>query len=252
MAVFRARNIRRGPLPFRYVLLLSFVFFIFSTAAGLWIVNKGIKPTLIDYAESQTKKIAPLVINKAIKEVLPNVKDIREVTEIVPNGVGGTSVQFKTDIINETASELSRAIQQNLKKAESGNLQALEAETDVEIDYEKSNLGEGIVYSFPLGQATHNALLGNLGPRIPIRFTAIGSVQTNAKPKVEQYPINNVFITVEIQIEVTVQIIIPFGTKQAVVQQDVPIALGYYPGNVPQFYNGNGKTSPSIQLPSNP
>ncbi|MGX1725054.1 sporulation protein YunB, partial [Bacillus haynesii] len=35
---------KRGPLPFRYVMLLSFVFFIFSTAISLLIINSSIKP----------------------------------------------------------------------------------------------------------------------------------------------------------------------------------------------------------------
>ncbi|MFK4997325.1 sporulation protein YunB [Bacillus sp. N9] len=198
------------------------------------------------------EKIAPMVISKAIKDVIPNVKDINEILEIVPNGSNGSAVKYKTDIINRTQADLSRAIQLNLKEAEIGNLEALQAETGIEVDYEKSNEGEGIVYSFPLGQATNNALLGNLGPRIPIRFTAIGSVDTNVDMNVKQYPINNLFVDVIIEVEVTVQIIIPIGTKQTVVKQKVPIAGGLYPGQVPQFYNGSGGMNPSIQLPTIP
>lgn len=252
LAVFRARKTRRGPLPFRYVLLLTFVFFIFSTAAGLVIVNKGIKPTLVRYAESQTRKIAPMVVTKAVKEVVPHVKDINEVTETISDSEGGTITQFKTDIINGTAAELATAIQANLKKAESGNLHALESESNIEFDHEKSILGEGIVYSVPLGQATNNALLGNLGPRIPVRFTAIGDVRTDIETDVNPYGINNVFIKISIQIEVNVQIIIPFATTKTTVVQDVPIAMGYFSGKVPQFYNSTGNSSPSIQLPTNP
>lgn len=248
-AVFRAKRTRRGPLPFRYVLLLSFVFFIFSTAAGLWIVNIGIKPMLVSYADSQTNKIAPMVISKAVKDVLPTVKDIGEITEIVPDGAGGTAVIYKTEIINQIQADLSRAIQLNLNQAETGNLAEFHADTGIKFDYDRTKEGEGIVYSFPLGLATGNALLGNLGPRIPIRFTAIGNVNTNVDTKVEQYPINNIFVKVTIQIEVNVQIIIPFGTEEAVVKQEVPIATGIFPGKVPQFYNG-GSTNPSIQLPT--
>src|SRR5690606_36340998 len=190
--MFRARKVRRGPLPFRYVLLLTLVFFIISTYIGLWIVNIGIKPTLIDYAESQTRKVAPMVINKAVREVLPTVKNLDEV--IIDDRVGGKSKSFDIEIINKLATEIGAAIQKNIRSAEHGNLQALEAESDVEIDYDKSLLGEGIVYSVPIGQATKNALLGNLGPRIPVKFTVIGDVKTNIVTNEEQYPINNVFI----------------------------------------------------------
>jgi len=226
------------------------VFFIFSTALGLWIVNKGMKPTLQSYAESTTKKIAPMVIDKAVADVVPNVKDIREIAEIVPNGSGGSAVIFKTDIINKAQSDLAKAIQQNIKYAETGDLATLETDSAIKFDYDKTSKEEGIVYSFPLGQATNNALLGNLGPRIPIKFTAIGNVRTNVKPVVEYHPINNAFITVMIEIEVNIEIIIPFASDIATVHQKVPIAIGYFPGEVPQFYNGNTSLSPSIQLPT--
>ncbi|MEK3887770.1 sporulation protein YunB [Bacillus sp. FSL K6-3431] len=252
MAVFRARRTRRGPLPFRYVLLLSLVFFIFSTAAGLWIVNKGIKPTLVRYAESQTRKIAPMVINNAVKEVVPNVKDIKEVTETVPNGAGGTSTNFDTVIISRIKSDIETLVQANLKEAERGNLQALEAEANIEIDMDKTAEDDGIVYSVPLGQATNNVLLGNLGPRIPIKFTAIGDVQTNIDYDMEPYGINSAFIVVSIQIVVHVQIIIPFESTMTKVTQSIPIAIGVLEGAVPQFYNGSGNTGPSIQMPTKP
>ena len=125
MAAFRAIKSRRGPLPFRYVLLLSFVFFIFSTAAGLWIVNKGIQPTLMRYADSQTRKIAPMVISKAVREVIPNVKDIKEITQTEPDGAGGTITQFDVEIINHIMMEMASQVQKNLKSAELGNLEAL-------------------------------------------------------------------------------------------------------------------------------
>lgn len=250
MAAFRTRKYRCGPLPFHYVLLLTVVFFTISTSIGLWIVNKGIKPTLISYAETQTRKVAPMVINKAVREIIPNVKNLDEV--IIPDSAGGNAKSFDVEIINKLASDIATAIQRNIKTAERGNLQLLETEADVEIDIEKSMLGEGIVYSVPIGQATNNALLGNLGPRIPIKFTVIGDVQTNVITNVEQYPINNIFITVSIQIQVNMQIIIPFSTNTAVVEQEIPVAIGYYPGDVPQFYNWGSQTNPSIQFPITP
>lgn len=240
---------KRGPLPLRYILLMSFVLFILSTSVCLWIVNMGIKPILIDYAEAQTKKIAPLVINKAIKDVMPEIENIHDILDIQTTDQGKLMIKYKTDIMNRAQSDLAYAIAQNLKQAERGDLESLQQEANIEVDYEQSQIGEGIVYFFPIGQVTNNALLGNLGPKIPIRFTALGSVESDMDMKVEQYPINNLAIEVIVKIEVQVQIIIPFGTKQTVVTQEVPIAGGVFPGEVPQFYNENGQTNPSIQLP---
>ncbi len=233
LTLFRAQKFRRGPLPFRYVMLITLVFFLLSTAAGLWIINKGIQPTLMRFAESQTRKIAPMVISRAVKEQMPEVKDINEIMITKPNGSGGTTTQFHTGMINRLLAETASIVRKNLMEVEQGNLLALEEETEVEFDQVQTSEGDGIVYAVPLGQATNNALLGNLGPRIPVRFTPIGDVRSTVHTDVEPYGINNVFIVVSIHIEVNVQIIIPFATDIASVQQDVPVAMGYFPRGSP-------------------
>lgn len=252
MPIFRNRKRRRGPLPFRYVLLLTTVFFIFSTVLGLWIVNTGIKPTLVSYAETQTRKISAMVISKAINNKVANVIDINEIIESGPvDSKGANTTKFNTEIINRVLAETTNLVQLNLKEAEKGNLEALELPNEVELEKVEKE-GEGITFSVPLGQATNNALLGNLGPRIPIKFVSIGDVRSNVNTRVEPYGINNVFVEVSIHITVNVQIIIPFATTVTTVEQDVPVAMGYIQGEVPQFYNGEGGTSPSLQLPTNP
>ncbi|MEW8987205.1 MAG: sporulation protein YunB [Bacillus sp. (in: firmicutes)] len=53
-----------------------------------------------------------------------------------------------------------------------------------------------------------------------------------------------------VQVEVKVQIIIPFATEIITVKEDVPVATGLIKGEVPQFYNGGGGDSgASIELP---
>lgn len=133
LAKFRGPVPRRGPLPFRYVFLLTFVFFTFSTATGLWVINKGIEPTLMAYAESQTKKIATLVISKAINKRIVNGMNINDIIETTTNAENGTMVKLNTEIINRVMSETQTLIHMNLKEAERGNLESLENITDVEI-----------------------------------------------------------------------------------------------------------------------
>jgi sporulation protein YunB len=255
LAKFRRRLSRRGPLPTRYVFLLTFVFFVFSTAVGLFIVNKGIEPTLMSYADSQTRKIASLVINNAVRSNVTNVKDIREIIETVPAGQDGEQSpsvrRFNAATITEILSETQNLVQKNLTRAEKGNISALEESANLDIE-ESDEQGEGIVYNIPLGQATNNALLGNLGPRIPVRFTPIGDVHTTIDTKVEEHGINFVWIEVYVKIKVNVQIIVPFATKITKMEQSIPVAMGLFEGEVPQFFNGGGDSSPSLELPINP
>lgn len=248
MAKFRRRLPQKGPLPFRYVFLLTFVFFVFSTAAGLWIINEGLKPTLISYADSQTRKIASLVINNAINKKITNVMDLEEIIEEKGNG---SLYTVNTEKLNRVKAEVTELVQDNIKQAEKGDLSALESFTDVVIETEGNKNLNGIVYYVPLGQATNNALLGNLGPKIPVKFNAVGSVTSNIIAKKENQGINNVYLEILVRLDVQFQIIIPFATEIITVQEDVPVAIGVIPGKVPDFYNGSGDSSPSIELPSN-
>ncbi|MDR4241346.1 sporulation protein YunB, partial [Bacillus mycoides] len=60
MGIFLSKysRFRRGPISFRYILLISYIIFIVIVVQGLWIVNKSIQPTLIKYGETETHKMA--------------------------------------------------------------------------------------------------------------------------------------------------------------------------------------------------
>ncbi|MBM7648558.1 sporulation protein YunB [Bacillus ectoiniformans] len=248
MAAPRKWKTKRGPLPLQYVLLITLILFTFSTASSLWIINESVKPTLLSYAETETRRIAAMVISKAINKKIAHVIDINDIIETVPGDT--TTTKFNTEIINRVLAETTNLVQLNLKEAEKGNLQALELLADVEIENEETENSEGIVYTIPLGQVTNNALLGNLGPKVPIRFHAIGDVKSDVKSNVKPYGINNAYVEVFIEVEVSVQIIVPFATKVTTVKQDIPVAMGLIHGQVPNFYNGGGNTSPSITVPA--
>lgn len=243
MARFRSRPSRKGPLPFRYVFLLTLVFFIFSTAAGLWIINKGIEPTLMTVAETETKRIATLVIQNAINKDVKKDLNVNELFVVDTNADGTvTTIDFNAQYIQTVLAETTDKIQMNLKEASEGNVDTLDLPEGETIA--KSKQGEGIVYSIPLGQATNNALIGNLGPRVPVRFYVVGEVQTDVKETIQQYGINNALIEIAVEIVVNVEVVIPFSTQTATVKNTIPIAIKAVQGQVPSYYNGSGAGSP--------
>lgn len=241
---FRRRRQRRGPLPFKYVLLITLVFFAISTGLGLWIVNKSLKPTLMDFAESQTMQIASLAVNKAVLE-----REAVDINKVIMKDPESSLIYFDTEKINKMRGETTQLILNNIKMAEKGDLKELENVSGFEIK-EHHGEDEGLVYYIPLGKATNNVLLGNLGPNIPVRFNTIGHLEADIETKFEDIGINNVYVEVYIKLKVHVQIIIPFATEAAVLEQKIPLALGILPGEVPQFYNKGGQgVVPSLQLP---
>jgi sporulation protein YunB len=244
---------RKGPLPFQYVFLLSFVLFMFSTAFGLIIVNKGIEPALRDYAEFETERVATLAINKAINQKVAEGIDVKDLVILEKNNEGEiTLVNTNTALVNRVQSEMVNLAQKNLKLAEQGKLRELEVLTDIEIEESEEGLPDGVIRELPLGLATNMAILGNLGPKIPVKFTTVGEVKANVVDEIKEFGINNFQILVSVHVEVNVQVIIPFATKIAKVENTIPIGNIVLPGEVPQFYNGSGGgVNPSIEISPN-
>lgn len=198
------------------------------------------------YAESETRNIASLVINRAITKRTTNVGD--EVIKITPSSDGKKqNAQLNTDLINRVLAEVTAQIQKNLKTAKKGDIALLES--DVEIETENTGKEDGIVWYVPLGQSTNISLLGNIGPKIPVKFHAIGEVEPDVHIDTKEMGINNTWVQVSVDIEVSVQIITPFATKITKLKQSIPVGSTLVEGEVPQFYNSGGGITPSIQLP---
>ena len=238
---------RRKPLPVRYIFLLTFVFFIVSTVASLWFINRGIEPTLMAIAEKETRRLANLVVNNAInQQIAEDEFNVENFIKIEKDEHGKISaIDFNTTVVNRVLAKTTNRVQLNLKAASEGKLSALEF-PDVQVETEQE---QGIIYYIPLGQATNNVLLGNLGPRIPVRFYVIGDVHSDVNKNIRPFGINNALIEIAIHIEVNVQIIIPFATKTATIRNDIPVAIQIIQGEVPQFYNQSGEGNTSIEIP---
>jgi len=246
----RRRPHRKGPLPFRYVLLLSFVFFILSTSLGIWLINKAVEPTLMAYANMQTKKIAQYVINEAIDKEITNQLDPESVFGTTGEAGDGTAVNLNTAVVTNVLKETTTLVQKSLHDIEKGEGQITDPPSGVEIEESKKLREEGILYHIPLGRATDNALLANLGPNIPVEFSTIGAAHTDVETSIEEYGINNAMITVYVKVQVDVQVVLPFATDVARVTTKVPVAMRIHEGSVPDYYNKGGDGSgAAVELP---
>lgn len=225
--------------------------FILSIAGVFYYVNVQLTPTYLRYAEVQTNKIASMVISKAINSRTANVLDVNDIIEEVPSdSTNMVTTKFNTEIINRVLSDTNSLVQSHLEQAEQGDLSSLPYLDDIEYDKQTMEDQGGVVFFVPMGQATNIPLIGNLGPKIPIRFHVIGNVQSNVVTKITEFGINNAYVEVSIHITVNVQIIVPLASKMSVVEQNIPVAMGLVQGQVPQIYTkGDGGTAPSIEVP---
>ncbi|MFC0187674.1 sporulation protein YunB [Fictibacillus aquaticus] len=252
----RKFRLRKGPLPIRYVLSLSMIIFMLMTVQGLWIVNRGIEPTLIHIAETKTDEIASQAINEAVMNKIVETGDMDNVVKYVENSKGEViSASIDQKVVNRIMSQAAYIVQAYLKDIEEGRISDLGMMEDDDGAMHEYKKHPGLVAYIPLGQATNNALLANLGPKIPVKYTAIGDVDTDVQETFEEKGINNIKHNVNIIVKVKVKIVIPFATKTAIVERPIPIASYILPGEVPQYYNdsdsGSGSIQPSVPLDPN-
>ncbi|HSO57189.1 MAG TPA: sporulation protein YunB [Paenisporosarcina sp.] len=233
------------------IIPLLFVFVVISVGLMFYLVNVRLTPIYLQYAEVQSVKIASLVVSKAINSRTADVMDVNDIIEEIPSDqTNRVTTKFNTEIITRVQADTITLVQTHLEQAEEGNLDNLPYLDDIEYDPNAMEDNGGIVFFVPLGQATNIPLLGNLGPKIPIRFHVIGNVQSDIVYGFREFGINNAMVEVSIVLKVNVQVIVPLATKTTTIEQKIPVALGVISGPVPQIYTkGEGGTQPSIEVP---
>lgn len=224
--------------------------FLLSVAGLFYWINARLTPTYLDYAEVQTNKIASMVISKAINSRTTGILDVNDIIQEVPSqNTSMVTNTFNTEIITRVMAEMNTLVLTHLEQAEKGNLSSLPYLDDIEYDKQAMEEDGGVVFFVPIGQATNIPLLGNLGPKIPIRFHVIGNVQSNAVTSIEEFGINNAMVKVDIHLKVSVQIIVPLASKMSVVEQSIPVAMGLVQSPVPHIFTNGGGTAPSVEVP---
>ncbi len=226
---------QKEALPFRYTLLLSSCVFIFLTILSLIYIDRQLKPTLTRIAEMEIQNIATHSINSALSNQLGEIIDINELIVFERNENGYvTSMVYDTQMYTQIMGATMNEIATQLRAVRSGEITS---------DGEATNRQDGrsgIVHEIPLGRATNNALLANLGPTVPIRFSTVSDVNADLRDKVERVSINSTRVSLDIFIEVDVEIIIPFDVVTETVEVTFPIGFAILNGPVPNYYLEGG------------
>lgn len=241
---------QKGKIINKIILLLIFLgLFIFLTFR---FINAKVTPILLPYAESSVKKLTNLVINKAISKQVAEDLNIEDLFIITKDGSDQIkTIDFNPILVNKTLTIITNNIQLNLKYLEEGNIDLLELPDNIDIDYDENKISKGIIYEIPSGVIFKNALLSNIGPKIPVKLSIIGDIVSTVNTKVTNYGINNAMIEVGIIVEVEEMVILPLTTKKIKVETSIPVAIKLIQGTVPNYYfNGIDKNSPSIAISS--
>ena len=240
---------RRIVIKRRNIVLLILIMVIICVLVVFNYINKRVTPLFLDLAESETEKLATLIINDAVSKQVSDKLTTDALYNISKDSKGSiTSIDFNSVTVNKLLTTITSSVELNLKYLEEGRVDLLNVPDSILVSYDKKDLKKGIIYKIPSGAVFNNTILSNIGPKVPVRLNLVGSITSNISAKTTNYGINNALIEVYVDIKVTLEVILPYTKRKTSVETTVPIALKMMQGSVPSYYSGSS-TNPSISLP---
>lgn len=217
--------------------LIIILFILIITFFIINMIGKKITPILIVYAEKKAKSVATIMITEAINNnVFKDMNKNDIFIESKDKNGNIISTEFNPVVVNTILNKITIYVQNYLEQLESGRVMELELSRTILNSYDLEKLKKGIIYEIPSGIVFNNSLLSNLGPKIPVKINLNGDVETDINTDLKSYGINNALIKVSANVKVYMQVIIPFKTKEIMVETNIPIIMKLTQGTVPNYY----------------
>ena len=233
----------------RNFIILIIIGIILGIISVFHYINKKVTPLFLDLAESETEKLATLIINDAVGKQVSEGLKTDTLFDINKDASGSiTSIDFNSATVNKLLTTITTSVELNLKYLEDGRVDLLNLPDSILVSYDEKDLKKGIIYKIPSGSIFNNTILSNIGPKIPVKLNLVGSITSNINTKTTNYGINNALIEVYVDLNVTLEVILPYTKRKTSVETSIPVALKMIQGSVPNFYSGNS-SSPSISIP---
>ncbi|MFY0543669.1 sporulation protein YunB [Brevibacillus sp. H7] len=235
MGRFRYRRTIRWPIARMSkpkIYFWTLIVFIVLTVQSVYLIEQRLEPTLLILAKQKSEQLAKEAMNdaltKKISQMNLNFDEIVKMQKDAEGKIRGVNLEFKE--YSRIVGESTQRIKSRLKELEEENIKSY----------------------IPLGLATGNSFLSDIGPKIPITFVPIGSVKTRLDTKLVEAGINMVMVTVFIYVEVNLRIVIPFATDQTTVTTEIPITHSLVIGDVPSYWYNNPEGKPDVPLIKGP
>ena len=225
-------------------IIIIFIFLVLFIIIFINYYSNKSKDVLMAYAESETRKLTILVINKAITKQMSD-SWTNDIFDVVYNNQGEIIlIDFNSQNTSKILSTMTNLIELNLRAIEEGKIDMLELPNNSLEAYDMDLLDKGIITYIPFGITTCSSLLYNLGPKIPVKLSLLGDVVTGFSTDVTEYGINNALIKLMIDVKVDTRVILPIISEEITINASIPIAMKVVQGKIPDYYM-NGFTSRS-------
>lgn len=212
-----------------------------------------INDKIMDFAIIEVNKLSRNIINKAVNETVLKELETDKLFIIEKNSKGDIQlIDFDALYVNKILSLITENIEKYFYELESGYSSIIDIKSSLVTNTDITSKKKGVIFEIPIGVATKNPIFSNVGPKIPIKLSLSGDLESCVKTMTQSYGINNSVITVYVNIKVNEQVLLPLSTKRNTVSNDIPIAIKVIQGNIPNYYfNGVESNSSLYNMPTN-
>lgn len=212
-------------------------------------IGNKITPGVINYAEMELEKFTSRVINEVISNNINDLSfdELFIISKDDNNYV--KTIDYNPVSVNKVLGIITNKVDKLLRSVEKGEA-LTELSSDILLNYDKEKLRDGIIFEMAIATIFDNPLLSNIGPKIPVRITLLGTTNSNINTKITSFGINNALVETSIVINVNMQIVLPYKTKKVSLQNSIMVAMKIIEGNIPSYYfNGLSQNSKSYLIP---
>lgn len=200
---------KKVKLSKKYVNIVTIIIVALLT---VFFLIKTITPVFNNLCQSEAKATATKIVNDTIDDVMENYTYTDLVVINKDNDGKINSIHADTATLNKIVSNIVTNIQKNIDSQENRDIY------------------------IRLGTFTGITLLSGRGPKVPIRISSIGNIDTNIKSEFESAGINQTIHRITLETKCEIQILTPFNTIVSSVEDKVILAENIVIGEIPESY----------------
>lgn len=210
----------------KYFLILLSLFLI------IYYFSYRITPTMKNVAEKEINQFVQIVINHTSFSQQINHQKLYTINK---NNNQIQSLSFNMNYINQIASDYINNLEETLFQIEEG-LYKNKDKSIYNRKLLKISQNKGIIASIPLGALTNNIFLENIGPSIHVKYKTLSLSSSSIHKDVKNYGINHIAISIDIDVTLALQVIIPLSKEQFKEKYNIPLIYEIIEGEVPSWY----------------
>lgn len=206
---------------------MSIILVVISLISSFIVIDyfaNRVNEILFPMAESQTRKVIAMIINKSCSNV--NIgNNLYEINKDSNNEI--KMLTYNSFEVTKLINQVTTNIENMISDIENGKL-----------DYYGNILNKenGVIAEIPFGVIFGNSLLANVGPKIKLRLNLLGDIISNIETEVKPYGINNAYVEIRIHLTITARIVLPFVSEKVVISNVIPLSMNIVQGNIPEAY----------------